>query len=245
MSARVFWYPSPTSFYGLDIGVPLTGLEEMEQRAESILDSASGFRRHLQFFGNRAVTVKSQRTGSPDLATEFESLQNHIRSRNIVAVAESENTTLAGWAISPPQPGDYSVQFYNDFSAWGPVTVELDDRFILCSPDGYQREEVIVTGYDGFTLSLSTQVRMAHTACFIRHKSFHPFLRIRSTGSPMVVHDRRITWDLDLPMEEPPLLPTGGPPPPGPWAGPEGGSEATAAGLHLLPPGVRTFWNSR
>lgn len=247
MSARAFWYPSPHSIQYTDIGIALSDLQELEQRDEYVEDAASGRRLSLQFWGNRAVDIKCEMIASRSVAGELETLQNHIRSRRIVAIAEEENAVLAGLGTSSlPMPGNTSVSFVSQFNAFGNPTVADGDRFIITGgPSSYLREEVTAISWDGHSLSLSSPIMYDYSDepyIFVRDKRFHPFLRLRSAGKPMVYHDRRVTWTLDLPMEEVPTAPADGGG--GAFGGDvAGAAETTPIGQFLLGNGDLTFWD--
>lgn len=210
---RFIWFPSSTIVRYSQLSQPITEIQEWEVRAEQLTDTMGGARVALQTLGYRAVQIRSEMVSDLADVRELEALINHLANRHVIAFQEDDLVNFGTWAVLLPRAGATSILTLGlMFPTFGPAFVQAGDVHVIHgrTPDGtYIREEAVVSSWDGATITYTSGLINDYTGgewCFIRDKRFHPWLRLRRDGlsRSLLTHDGRITWTLDLPLEEVP-----------------------------------------
>lgn len=209
MSGRILWYPAPSVFRVSDIGRVFTSIQRAEHRSQSVIDSAAGCRTVLTYAGYSHVDISAELQDSVAAAREQEAIINWVSGHRPIAVAENDDCFIGG-QVTPVEPLAEELQLLTlPWSNWGNGDFTAGSVFVLKSPGpNYFREEVVATAWDGVTLSLDAPTIFDYSNepfVWCHQLEFHPFLRLREGAKPTLIHDKRITWALSLPMEEIPI----------------------------------------
>lgn len=216
-NAAIWYYPDPLgAVEKIDFGTPteygFTDLQEVP-----VVDAATARAQS----GARTTTVRSRllrmrfvlerfsglASAGQDLARHLLSLQAHLERGGTIGVALDEDkawasvTTATSLArgtsgILTKGPGWYNTA----------ATLAANDELVMQSepPEGV-REWVKLSSVSasGKTLTLSAGCRYTYgTRVLIRHRGFHPALKLADVARPFITHEHRLAYTLDLTLDE-------------------------------------------
>lgn len=207
MSASIWYQPFGTpEVLEIDLGCSLGSVDEYDQVTQAVGESLSGRRTRIVYSGTRAVTYTAV-IGSSAVAQQLEALQSHLRRGGHCTVAEDNNKTFFGICLGTPSTTlEVHANLWGGYSAY---TLTADDVLVLSGPGpAIVSEEVVIASSAVPTVATLDDApvndwdRQEWVAA--RLKGFWPVLRLRSGATRILRTDRRITWELELPMEVPP-----------------------------------------
>lgn len=212
--AHIWWQPTGASTrVDLDMGRPLTSIEDYEVRDEAIAVAFSGARTRVRFTATRVVDVVCDLIAGTDynVVRQLEALVNHLNRGGLCSISENDRS-LGAYLSLTPDPDVTHIQYNtNLYANFGNYTPLADDILVLSGPSPKMLwEEVAVTSNGGFgVVNLSAAPTIAwddEAYVFIRNKGFWPVLRLRdgATVPSPLAHGNRITFSLNLPLEVPP-----------------------------------------
>ncbi len=213
-NAYFFYYPDiEGTLERIDLGENLSDLQVTPQRTIEDAYSLSGTMYRTVSGGSLLVRIVDDRFTDDDLAYTLESMWTHLELGGFCGACNDATQAWAGFASSPPQRGDTTiVTAGNAFSAYtdGLTTATLVSGDIICIQSGLpglKREYLKVSSKSGGTITLSEPVRYNYpsgSTIMVRHRDFYPILRAPegSIGMQPVTHDRRISYTLDISLEE-------------------------------------------
>lgn len=212
--AHLWWQPiGSEALVDIDLGRPLSTIEDYDQRDESVSVAFSGARTRVVFTATRAVDVVCDLIDGTDyeVIRQLEALMSHLRRGGLCSLSEN-NRTLGAFLETFPIHGsdriNYLTNLYEDYGNFTPLA---GDILVLQGPSPkMQWEEVEVdSNLGGGAIQLVDK-----PDCFwedeawivVRNKGFWPVLRLRTDASDagLIAHGNRITYTLTLPLEVPP-----------------------------------------
>ena len=218
-TAKLIYYPdSSGTLERIDLGENLSDLQVTPQRTVEDAYTLSGSRYRTGRGGVLRVRIIDDRFTDSDLAYALESLWTHLELGGFCGVVENSGKAWAGYVESPPSRGDTTLltggNIYAPFTSGLAVDGAIADDDIVCiqsNPPGIIREYCKVDSVSGDTITLSDAVRYNYpsgSTVLVRHRDFFPAMRApaETMNTQIVTHDRRISFTLDLDLEEAPDL---------------------------------------
>lgn len=216
---------SPFLFYYPDGGLGSAGIGSLETidlidpylsdlQEEPIVEAETSMTwagRHFTNMesGRLRVRVTLERFTTFDLAEKLETLQSHLARGGYVSVAADKDKVFATFATALTTRGDTTVRVAdNAFKNYTTSSVfAANDRINICSPNPEcKREYVRLSSVSGHVLTLLTPVRYSRQIepVMVRHRDFYPVMVLApdERSRPIVTHDHRISWSLDMTLEE-------------------------------------------
>ena len=210
----IYYYP--TSGFGakleiIDLGEVLSDLQMTPVRNSIDAMSYQGrfFRTNLN--GRMQIRVLLERFTDRALVRKLYSLQAHLERGGLIGVTEHQHKSWAAYVL-PGQgvAGATTVEtggnvFYNQSAAME----DLDEIVFQSSNPETKREWTRVSGD---TINTETTLRLESALLYnyqqdpvlVRWHGFWPIMRLPANqlGRPIVTHDHRISYTLDLTLEE-------------------------------------------
>ena len=164
------------------------------------------------------VRVVDDRFTDGDLAYKLETLSTHLELGDFCAVCNDSSEAWAGYVDSAPARGDTVLttggNLYAAFTDGLAVSASIGGGDIVCiqsTPPGVIREFCKVDSVSGDVITLTDPIRFTYPAgsvVLVRHRDFHPAMRAPASlaGTQIVTSDHRISFTLDLTLEEAPDL---------------------------------------
>lgn len=212
MSASIWFHPKGgREVVEIDLGCFFTDVDEYPIVSEAVAQSMSGRRTRVVFSGTWGVDYQIIRFRPDyDVIRKLEALQSHLRNGGLCTVAEDNTRTLGGFVLDEPGPLSTSLRWFaNLWGSYGAFTPTAGDVLVLRGPGPEAvREEVEVA-----SSSVPTKVTLSEEPLntwrgypwvFVRNKGFWPVLRLRTGTRQILTTEHRITWRLQLALEEPP-----------------------------------------
>jgi hypothetical protein len=219
MSAKI-WYQTPGAkdVTSIDLGLSLSSVEEDDWRDEVVAQAVSGQESQVVFTATRTVHYTCDLITDYDVIRKLEALASHLRRGGLCTVAENGTKTLGSFLGRLPRPDSVTIQglenLYSGYGGSWTATAAAGDILCLRGPSPeLLYEEVSYASNTGLTITLEAAPvydwRVGPQPwCFVRNKGFWPILRLRrgtgGIGRRIITTDRRISFQLDLDMEEPP-----------------------------------------
>lgn len=157
------------------------------------------------------VRIEVERFGTPganSVERALMAVQNHIDRGGLVGFSRDHTKTFCGVIPSGLAQGSTVLRTRgNGYGAWSASgAVAADDEVVVeSSSPTWRREISAVASVSGDTVTVSEATRYAHvdTSCIVRWRDFYPVLfRPESErGRPIVTHDRRRNYTLDMTLE--------------------------------------------
>jgi len=214
-NAGFWWQPAGQPLQALDLGRPVSDLQAQEVRRESVSDSVSGQRTKVIYYAGTQLRITAELLTDLSVVRPLQTMINHLQSGGMVAFAEDVDRVIGGFLRTAPTYGGTTLRLEEDlFQDWvtggGGYKLTATDAVVLHTPSPeYRVDELLVSSQTNRTISLAEGTRYNFTDSrwiFARHRGFWPFLRLPSGGTN-AIHlstDRRISWGLDLQLEEAP-----------------------------------------
>ena len=216
-NSRIYFYPGGTEYGGLrtiDFGERVSDLQITPYRDVSDSVSMGGaFSRVARRSGMR-VRIVLERFTDHELAEKFYSLQSHIEAGGGFSFAVDSAKTFAAFVNATGStsigPGFAAETFTHDdriLSEYGAHGLAADDVIHMESfGPGARREELRVHSYDEAIkqiVSKTPAIYGHHLPALIRHRDFFPYLiwPESQTQNPIITHDHRISFTLDMTCE--------------------------------------------
>jgi len=212
-TSKIYWFPTSTEVAGrqeIDFGEILSDLQITPYRVVSDAVSIGGaFSRVARRSGMR-VRIIHERFSDDALAEKLYSLQSHLEAGGAISFAvDSDNAYAAfGTAGSSITGGDTTHWVEPELlSTYGGGNPANGDVFHVesfgASP---RREEIRVQAYNSAIreLTMQTALKYNHVSpVLFRHRDFFPalFWPEGQMGNPILTHDHRISWNLDMTLE--------------------------------------------
>lgn len=212
---RFYWYPVATGpLQVLDLGETLSDLQEfpLADVDDDYDGSGSPVRvHHADVFRVRIVLERFGSPGVDAVERELQALQSHLNRGGFVGFSRDHAKTWASSAGSYPSQGDRTLYTAsNGFAAWSASGAPAeDDEIVVESEHPDSRRELVLC--DALTLSppinlpiQSPGVVFDYAApVLVRWRDFYPVLWLpkNSLSRPIVTHDHRRNWTLDLTLE--------------------------------------------
>jgi hypothetical protein len=212
-TSKIYWFPTSTEVSGrqeIDFGEILSDLQITPYRVVSDAVSIGGaFSRVARRSGMR-VRIIHERFADDALAEKLYSLQSHLEAGGAISFAVDSSNTYAAFGSADPSvtfAGSAHWQHPELLSTYGGGGPVFGDVFHVesfgASP---RREEVRVQSFNNAIreLTLQTALKYNHAEPLLfRHRDFFPalFWPEGQMSSPILTHDHRISWTLDMTLE--------------------------------------------
>lgn len=216
-NAKIWYYPTPGgTVEEIDLGEGLSDLQVETRTDQAVAEGISGMQATSQYSARATVRVIDERFTSASLHRKLYALREHLRRGGLCAIAEDCDKAWAAFAATIPVRTSSSVTIAANAVPW-----PYDDAPSLASG-----EEVEILGSQplglrcftttGSTISgnAATNVTMAGVTfdfveagarwVLLRQRGFWPLLRmpISERNQPMITDDHRISYTLDVVLEE-------------------------------------------
>lgn len=213
-SSKIYWFPTSTAVAGrqeIDFGETISDLQISPYRVVSDAVSIGGrFARVARRSGMR-VRIVHERFTDTALAEKLYSLQSHLEAGGAISFAVDSTNAYAsfiagdGVTFSGSTP-TYTMEpeLFSSYGGGNPATNDvLHAESFGANP---RREEVQVHTYQAALnlLTLKADLKYDHAApVMIRHRDFFPalFWPQDQTQTPILSHDHRISYTLDMTLE--------------------------------------------
>lgn len=212
-NAAIWYYPGPgAGLKKIDLGRPLSDLQDQPVRDEAVSQSISGSRTKIVWASWHLVPVSMALFADQSVVRELDALINHLQRGGSCTLAEDDGYPFAAFLATAPERGATTLYYTeNLYSEYGTYTPTAGDVLVVQGPGPeYLREEVVLSGVSGRAISIASPgLRFDYSAeswIHVRPKGFWPILRLQegATNRAHLRHERRITYTLDLALEEPP-----------------------------------------
>ena len=213
--------PHSTDRQSVDLGEPLSDLQ---------ITSARNVFDHMGIHGGRSrsmtrawldVRITLERFTDRDLFRRLTNMINHLERGGTVAFAADSEKIYGSHLSQKLGIGHHhvNVNLGNYYKAWhsdAPDTLAAGDGFVV--EDGLPRaardqtrvSTIIIPGVDvgetdvRYNLDVRRRIMNDYAAgVHVRHEDFFPKLVLpqQAVGSPLLTHDHRISYTLDLPLQ--------------------------------------------
>jgi len=215
-NSKLYFYPAGTSYGGLsaiDFGERVSDLQITPYRDVSDSVSLAGsFSRVARRSGMR-VRIVLERFTDFRLAEQLYSLQSHLEAGGGFSFAVDSAKTFAAFVTSSDTGSGASFRhdrFYHEdriLSEYGAHGLAVDDILHMESfGPGGRREEMQCKTYTAASKTIETRTEAIYEhplPSMVRHRDFFPFLvwPQGQMSSPIITHDHRVSWTLDLTAE--------------------------------------------
>jgi hypothetical protein len=213
-NSKIYYFPTSTDVAGrqeIDFGETISDLQISPYRVVSDAVSIGGrFSRVARRAGMR-VRIVHERFTDTVLAEKLYSLQSHLEAGGAISFAVDSDNVYAsfigadGVTFSGGTPVYFmEPQLFSSYGAGNPSTNDvLHAESFGANP---RREEVQCQAYQEALnqLTLKTDLKYDHSPpVMVRHRDFFPalFWPQDQTQTPILSHDHRISYTLDLTLE--------------------------------------------
>lgn len=208
------YYPSTSTPRTVLFGEPLSDLQESDvDLVDDAYDGQGGMARTYSSGWMRVRIVHEHfgSAGSDDLERELVALRAHLRANGRVGFAADIGLAWAARTVAPEVGSETLVLPHNAFTGWSTgVDLGIGDELVLEAPPPDGRREVHI-----ITSATTTRTRTVYgispgvlfdfgdAPVVARHRDFYPVMRLPkdALGRPMVSHDHRVNFTLDVMLE--------------------------------------------
>lgn len=214
MTARLYWYPEPDGLVRVvDLGRAWRDLADGDAE-DSVTDrSADGQRVVTAFTSWRRRRALVEYLDDPAVIREVQAVGVHLRRNGVIGLAEDDGCTWGGFARAAPEQGEDTIRIEDNlWESWSTVDLDVGDVVVVqgASPRGVW-EECTISSINAAKrkIVLAEPLRYSYADepyVLVRDARFWPWLRLedRALQAPILRSDHRITWSLELALEEPP-----------------------------------------
>ena len=213
-NAKIWFYPNPPGdVVEIDLGEGLSDLQYREQVDQSVSEGITGKISQVSYSSRAMVRIVDERFTTAALARKLFLLRNHLQAGGLISVAEDADKAVAGFTSAfPPPAQNATVQLvarpwpYN-----GSATLASGDEIELLGsqPRSLRQFAAVDSLAAGDVLSTSENTHYDYEGqgarwLLVRHRGFWPALRLpkESRNEPVITHDHRISYTLDVELEE-------------------------------------------
>lgn len=212
MSASIWFHPrGGREIVEIDLGCFFTDVDEFPIRSEAVAQSMSGRRTRVVFSGTWGCDYEVSRMRPDyDVIRKLEALQSHLVGGGLCTLAEDNTRTLGGFVLDEPGPASTELRWYaNLWGSYGGFSPGNGDVLVLRGPGPEAIREEVEVASSGVPTSATLSAAPLNTWrgypwVFVRNKGFWPVLRLRTGTKQILTTEHRVTWRLQLPLEEPP-----------------------------------------
>jgi hypothetical protein len=214
VSAQIYWYPETDGpLRVVDLGRGWRDLIEGDPADVVSARNADGQRVLTTYMSMRVVRAACEYIDDREALTECQAIGNHLRRNGVIGIAEDAGHTWGGFANVLPVQGATEVTITENLWAdWGTGGPNPGDTIVVQGPSPSGRWEecvVLSTANNRRKITLASGLRYDYSDgafALVRDARFWPILRLQDAALnlPILKSDRRITWSLDLQLEEPP-----------------------------------------
>ena len=215
MTARIYWYPEPNGpLRELDLGRYWTELLEGDPADMATSRTSDGQRTMTTYAAARTVRARLRDLSaidSPTVVRELWALANHLRRNGVIAIAEDDACTWGGFARTPLARGDTVIPIASNlWGLWETPDIGAGDEVIIYggSTEGrWERQTIDSITSSKRSVTLSSGLRYDYQSepwVHVRDARFWPHVRLAddAVGGPVLTTDHRVTYDLELRLEE-------------------------------------------
>jgi hypothetical protein len=214
VTAHLYWYPEDDGLVrSIDLGLGWRELITGDGADLVAARSADGQRIVTTFTSMRQVKALVEYVTDAAVVRELYAIANHLRRNGVIGLAEEDGATWGGFAREAPEQGETVIKIEDNlWEGWSTADLAVGDTVVIqgASPGG-KWEEAVLSAINASRrkITLSSGLRFDYSTepyVLVRDSRFWPFLRLKdgAMGTPPIRTDHRITWALDLDLEEPP-----------------------------------------
>lgn len=212
-SAIYYWPEDDGPMQTLDFGERISDMGEVQIRNVQVADAADLEPSGVDYGGRRSVRIVLERFSSYATYNKLITLENHLQRGLPIGFAVDTAKAWAGykvdWSMSARES---SIQTSgNAFNYASLSSLSADDWIEISSSNPERKvQRLLVDSYSSglVTLDSSTKTAWTSSGCpiFVRHVDFFPVLYLHPSqyGRPIVTHDHRINYTLDLELVDAP-----------------------------------------
>jgi hypothetical protein len=215
VSAQIYWYPETDGpLRILDLIRDWRELTHADPADFVSARNADGQRILTTYLSMRTVRAAIEYVDDRAVVRELQAIEGHLRRNGTIGIAERDGSAWGGFATELPEQGATEVRITeNLWAAWGSAAdLDAGDTIIVQGPSPVGRwEECVIASVSANRrrITLAEGLRYDYSAgdwCLVRDSRFWPIVRSQDAAinTPILRTDHRITWALDLQLEEPP-----------------------------------------
>ena len=205
----IYWYPEAGAPLDvITLSRRLSDLQETKTRARVTSKAGDGSASVVTGAASRRIRIVLERGITSAEVRKLEALRDHLQRGGAIGFSRDHDKSWAGYGSKLSIGYTYaSVGYpYNHFSAWsGAAALASGDEVVLETPNPEWRSSMhAITGVSGGVVSLSSStVPWTAYPFMARWRDFYPALRLPDDQSdkPIVYHEHRIAWSLDMELE--------------------------------------------
>lgn len=196
----------------VSLGEPLSDLQETPIRDAVDARALSGRAIRTVLGGRRRVRVIVENFTSQLVERGLTNMQAHLERGGFVGFSRDHAKTWGAFATTAPAMGDTVIRHNgNAWSTWSAAAaLAQNDEVLIQSPNPEYAWEIqaLLSAPTTTRLVTSGAVRYDYgqEPVLLRWRDFYPMLRLPEDGlgKPLVVHSHRVTYTLDVELEEDP-----------------------------------------
>lgn len=214
MSARLFWYPTPGgALRMLNLGRPWSELIDEEATSSAPQRTVSGRRSLTVWSSWTKVRALCEYLPDGDVVRELQAIVNALKVRGaVIGLAEEADCTWGGFLRGRPSAGKLTLEIEeNMWQDWpGTPSLTAGDVVVVQGPSPkFLRERAVVASRSGRQITLAAPGLLNDYSeeeyVFVHDARFWPWLELQdgALNGQVLQTAHRITWTLDLQLQEP------------------------------------------
>lgn len=214
MSGLIYWYPEADGLlHVVDLGRSWRDLADADAEDSVVATTADGKRVVTTFTSWRRRRALAEYLDDAAVIRDLQAIGVHLRRNGVIGVAEEAGCAWGGFAREAPEQGGTTLRIEDNlWEDWSTPDLDVGDAVIVqgASPRGRWEECTIATiNAAKRRITLAEPLRFDYRDepfVFVRDARFWPWLRLTDAAlqTPILRSDHRLTWSLDLALEEPP-----------------------------------------
>lgn len=207
----IYWYPdSAGTLETIDLGA-LSDLRIVHDRARVDAQGVTGRIVSQDYGGRTLVGITREVIAATETALirDLTALEVHLRRGGLVGFALRQDKAWAAWSTATIQRGATSARHSGNGFYEPSATLASGDEVVIRSANPERAEEIVtVSAVSSLSATFSETPRFTYlrTPILLRHRDYYPVLRLdpASLDRPMLTHQQRIVWSLNLDLVEDP-----------------------------------------
>jgi hypothetical protein len=215
VTARIYWYPEDTGpLRELDLGRYWSELVEADAADNATARTADGQRVMTTYSSARSCRVLLEflsAIDSPSVVRELYAIQNHLRRNGVIAIAEEEGRTWGGYARTLLARGSTEIPIVrNLWGLWDTPDLAAGDEVVIYGgglEGKWEKATVQSITSSKRKIVLTSGLRYDYQDqpwVHVRDARFWPYVRLAddAVNAPILTTDHRITYNLEMRLEE-------------------------------------------
>lgn len=209
-NATLWWYPTDANdVESIDLGEGLSDLQVEPVMVGPQSRSVAGRNRTTTWSAFHQVRLVLERFTAVATVRALLSLEAHLKRGGLVEIAADSAKAWGAFVSSPHLRGDTVLATSGSpFASTTGAVVATDEIWVRTFAPEFSRELNTVSSITNDEITLSAGLIEDHkqSPIFVHHRDFWPAMQLARSarGRPLLTHDHRLNYTLDLLLEESP-----------------------------------------